>query len=156
MTAANHMLTGAVIAAAIQQPLLAIPLAMISHFPLDMIPHFGVLASNSSERNKHPFTLAVVAVDVLLVLGALILIPFAFNESVSWWVMALAMFAAWLPDLVWLAPFWHDHRGHERSKDMHWLTHFHRKIQWFEKPVGIIVELVWLVGVIALLKIMAT
>lgn len=42
MIATNHALTGAAIAVVIKQPILAIPLAFVSHFICDAIPHFGV------------------------------------------------------------------------------------------------------------------
>ncbi len=41
MTGFNHAVTGALIAGAVGNPFLAIPLAFASHFVLDAIPHFG-------------------------------------------------------------------------------------------------------------------
>ena len=40
MTATNHALTGAAIGFIVGVPAIAIPLALISHFVLDAIPHF--------------------------------------------------------------------------------------------------------------------
>lgn len=41
MTITNHLLAGSVLALAIHQPVLALPLAYASHFIMDAIPHFG-------------------------------------------------------------------------------------------------------------------
>ena len=42
MTATNHALTGATIATLVRQPYLAIPLAFLSHFFCDALPHFDI------------------------------------------------------------------------------------------------------------------
>jgi hypothetical protein len=42
MTGFNHGMAGAVIALTVKQPVLAVPLAFLSHFATDMIPHFGL------------------------------------------------------------------------------------------------------------------
>jgi hypothetical protein len=41
MTATNHVITGAILVAAIKNPVVALPLALASHFVLDYLPHFG-------------------------------------------------------------------------------------------------------------------
>lgn len=155
MTATNHMLTGAVIAAAVQQPWLVVPLAFASHFVLDAFPHFGVEESDTAERNNHPLFRLVLKVDLIILFIALIAVPILLSGSVSWWVLLLGMLAAWIPDVVWLSHFWHDHKGHVRKKPIR-LTKFHQKIQWFEKPPGIITEIIWFGGAIATLAIIAT
>jgi hypothetical protein len=154
MTATNHMLTGAVIAAAVQQPLLVVPLAFLSHFVLDMFPHFGVEESDTLARNNHPLFRAVLLADLIILFTALLLVPLLFHTAVSWWILLLGMLAAWLPDVVWLAHFWHDRKGHVRKAPIG-LTRFHQKIQWFERPHGIITEIIWFAGAITTLTIIA-
>jgi len=149
------MLTGAVIATAVQQPWLVVPLAFLSHFVLDTFPHFGIHESDSAERNAHPFFRTVLTVDLVLVFLALVLIPILFSSLVSWWVILLGMLAAYAPDVVWIAHFWHDKKGHDRKEPI-WLTKFHQKIQWFEKPPGIATEIIWLGLTISLLAYIAS
>lgn len=154
MTATNHMLTGAVIAAAVQQPILVVPLAFLSHFVLDAFPHFGVEESDSAARNNHPLFRAVLTIDLIILFLALIFVPILFHQGVSWWILLLGMLAAYAPDVVWLSHFYHDHKGHIRKEPIR-LTKFHQKIQWFERPPGLITEIIWFAGVITALTIIA-
>ncbi len=41
MTATNHAVTGAIIGLTVANPVAAVVAALLSHFILDMIPHFG-------------------------------------------------------------------------------------------------------------------
>src|SRR5882757_8996027 len=106
MTATNHMLTGAVIAAAVRQPALVVPLSFLSHFVLDMIPHFGGAAEDPKLRNNHPLFRKVLTADIVVLLAALFAVPFIFDGHVQWWVLLLGMLAAYAPDVVWLIQFW--------------------------------------------------
>jgi len=155
MTATNHMLTGAVIAAVVQQPLLVAPLAFISHFLLDMVPHFGVEESDTAERNNHPIFRTVLFIDLAILFAALLCVPILFSGEVSWWVLLLGMLSAWIPDAVWLMHYWYDYKGHVR-KEPNRLTKFHQKIQWFEEPHGLIVEVLWLTGAVAVLFVVSS
>lgn len=155
MTAANHMLTGAVIAAGIQQPLLVVPLAFLSHFFLDVFPHFGVGEADTKERDKHPLFKRVLVIDIAITVLLLLLLPFVLSGVVAWWVLILGMAVAWIPDTVWVMHFWHDHKKRERTPPL-WLTRFHQKIQWFEKPPGLVIELFWFAGMVTFLLSMAT
>lgn len=155
MTATNHMLTGAVIAAAVHQPWLVVPLALVSHFVLDSLPHFGVAEGDIRARNRHPLFRTVLAVDLAILFTALLLIPLLFSGKVSGWILLAGMLAAWLPDVVWVSHFWHDRQGHAKKEPV-WLTRFHQKIQWFERPFGLIVEVLWLAGTLAALSLIAS
>jgi hypothetical protein len=156
MTATNHMLTGAVIATAVQQPWLVVPLAFMSHFVLDSVPHFGVGGHEGDikTRNRHPLFRVVLAVDIAILCVALVLIPLLFSGKVSGWLILAGMVAAWLPDIVWVSHFWHDKKGHA-LKEPAWLTRFHQKIQWFERPPGLIAEVLWLGGTLTVLGVIA-
>jgi hypothetical protein len=138
------MMTGAVITAIVHQPLVAIPLAFLSHFVLDSLPHFGVEEGDIKRRNSHPLFRTVLALDLVILSVALIVVPLLFHLGVPWWVVLLGMIAGWLPDAVWIRHFWRDRRG--RINQPNWLTRFHQRIQWFERPQGIITEIIWLVG----------
>jgi len=142
MTATNHMLTGAVVAISIQQPWLVVPLAFISHFVLDSLPHFGINESDASIRNKDLRFLYILAMDVVLAIAFLIYVPLVLHHAVAWWVVLVGMLAAWIPDAVWVRHFMHHLRGNVHHKKSR-LSRFHQRIQWFERPPGLIVEVAW-------------
>ncbi|MET1033051.1 MAG: hypothetical protein ABWX94_00965 [Candidatus Saccharimonadales bacterium] len=144
MMASNHMLAGAVVATGVQQPLLIVPLAFASHFLLDMLPHFGVHEQDHSKRNKHPLFRYILVIDIALVVSLLAILPFVLKGAISGWALLLGMVLAWIPDAVWVHHFIHRHKG--RIIPHGWLSKFHEKIQWFERPPGIIIELVWFFG----------
>lgn len=143
MTATNHMLTGAVIAVTVRQPALAVPLAFLSHFILDALPHFGIHEDEVLKRNKHPLFRSVVGADILLVVVILIVLPLLVT-SVVWWALLLAMLAAYAPDSIWLVRFWREVRT-QTWRPGSWYARWHQKIQWSEKPWGLGIEIVWAV-----------
>jgi hypothetical protein len=136
------MLAGAVVAVGVHNPFLVAPLAIASHFLLDVMPHFGVHRGDSAQRNKHPLFRYVVSIDILLTAALLFLLPSALNADVSWWVVLLGMVFAFLPDFVWIHHFFYE-LWHKKKKQVSRLSRLHEKIQWGERPWGILVELVW-------------
>jgi hypothetical protein len=139
------MLVGAAVAVGVKQPWLVVPIAMATHFVLDLFPHFGILESDTPERNNHPLFRTILTLDIILAVLGLVFLPLVLHHIVQWWVVFIGMLAAWLPDVVWIAHFIHDKKGHIRKEPTR-LTKFHQNIQWFEKPVGIITEVVWMGG----------
>jgi len=137
------MLAGAVVAVGVQQPLLVVVIAFLSHFFMDVMPHFGVLESDTPERNKHPLFRSILVIDIVLAVALLALLPFALQGVISWWVLLLGMVFAWIPDTIWVKHYLRDRHGVKREA-MGWLSSFHQKIQWFEKPIGLVVEVLWL------------
>lgn len=145
MTATNHLLAGAVVATGLQRPFLIVPLALVTHFLLDAFPHFGIHEDDHSKRNKHPLFRFILVVDVLLSAALLVLLPFVLQGSVSWWVLTLGMVCAWIPDAIWIRHFIRQRRG-KFALPHGWLSKFHQAIQWFEKPLGIVVEIICFAG----------
>jgi hypothetical protein len=143
MTATNHAMTGAVIALIVRQPALAIPLAFASHFLLDAIPHFGIYENDVIRRNKHWLFRTVVSVDIPLFIVLLIVIPQLAASKLAWWIVFSSMVAAVLPDVIWVYRFINEVRT-KQWKPGGWYPRFHQKIQWFERPTGLIVEIGWL------------
>lgn len=142
MTAANHVLTGAVIATVIGSPVLAVPLAFASHFVLDAIPHFGIHEDDTLKRNGHWLFRSVVITDTVLTIAALAVVPIAVHSTVNAWAVLAAMVAALIPDLLWIPHFLHEVRhkvARTRTRFMLW----HQRIQWSETPLGLIIELLW-------------
>lgn len=129
MTATNHMLSGALIATVVRQPLLAVPLAFLSHFILDALPHYG----NKTLRQPHWILVsdAIAAVVVLILLGV-------FSVQQRFLQLGCALVAA-SPDLLWVPSLWAELKG--RLKPLNKVEHFLNKIQWGERTWGFLVEI---------------
>ncbi len=133
MTAINHGLTGVAIGVVFQSPI-ALPLAFFSHFVLDSIPHFGL-----PKRNK--VFLVYLFLDASATALLLLWTIFISNQAL---LLSSCILLATGPDLVWAYRWFRELKYNQpfgAFKDP--LTKFHAKIQWFEKPIGIIFELVW-------------
>lgn len=150
MTATNHALTGAVIALVVKKPELAIPLAFVSHFALDMIPHFGYKDNvDFGTALKHKLTKYVVALDPLLFI---IFLGLLLHYSAGIWIY-VAAFVAMIPDFEWLLAYY----GFERRGNKPWrsvFAKFHSNIQWCERLWGGFVEIAWYLGGLWLLSIL--
>lgn len=151
MIATNHALTGAAIVLAVKQPALALPLAFLSHFLLDAIPHFGIHEDEPVKRNGHWLFKSVVSVDVICAVAALIAVPLLFDGAVSAWLILLGMLAGIAPDSVWIYRYIYEIRT-KIVRPHGWFAAFHQRIQWSEKPWGISVELAWAVLVAAFMS----
>jgi hypothetical protein len=145
MTAINHALTGAVIGAAVHQPLLALPLAFVSHYVLDSLPHFGA-GPGFIKTNIFKFMLLA---DFCLCL--LLVIILAVSNTHHWFIISLCAFLATSPDLFWI----NNYRYALKNKLIDWKPGLHSrfasKIQWYEKPLGGLVELIWATSMSVLL-----
>ena len=144
MTAANHTVTGAVIAAAIPNPLLALPAAVLSHFILDMLPHYG-----SKDQTSRNF-LYVLAGDLAVTLSLLVSIAILQPDSYLLLVAAGALAAS--PDIIWL-PYWiAEMKGETRQRGR--LAKLLGDIQRFEKPWAMPIEAVWFLTFTAFLLLL--
>ncbi len=150
------MLSGAVVAVALHQPIFVFPAAFLSHFLLDVMPHFGIKEDHPAERNRHPLFHYIVTIDVVLALCLIVLLPLTLKESVSWWVLVISMILAMSPDLVWVRGFISEVRTKTDFDRYGWLSKWHQKIQWFEKPWGLITEVIWFGAMATLLGLLAT
>lgn len=151
MTATNHAVTGALIAAAVSNPVIGLPLALLSHFALDALPHFGAhtVAKPGSKEFKY-----ILIFDGFLTTSFLITIFFAgIAADYPWWLLPLGGFLGGIPDLMWLKHYQNDLRG----QDKHWdiVRTIHKKIQRYEVSWGWTVEAVWFVcGIILLNRVL--
>ncbi|HEX9153878.1 MAG TPA: hypothetical protein VF809_03595 [Candidatus Saccharimonadales bacterium] len=128
MIAFDHAITGAVVAFLIKRPKAAIPLAFLSHFCLDAIPHFGNIGAFSF---NNPTLLSVVAVDALLTICAIVFVILRAGEYAK--IVIVCMFAAMLPDIISI-PYMLG------IYTQNLLYAFHSSIQWFEHPIGAVSE----------------
>lgn len=134
MTTTSHALTGAMIATVVKRPYLAIPLAFLSHFVCDALPHFGLHMLFGSST-----MFAWLVVDGLALLG---FSYFFYRKKVkNLPLLAVSGFAAMSPDLAWL--YYGLQGSLHNAEAMGPLSRLHSNIQWFEHPVGILIELAW-------------
>lgn len=142
MTATNHTITGVLIGLSVHQPVVAIVLAVLSHFVLDAIPHY------SDPKLIGKKLAPVLAVDfsvALAVLGSLLVL------RPQYWLLAVVCgIAAASPDLMWFPRWVRDLLGRP-GKPLNGVMRFHSKIQWAEKPYNYPYEVVWFLGSLFLL-----
>jgi hypothetical protein len=164
MTATNHALTGALIALAVKKPELAIPLALLSHFGLDLIPHYNPpgmtkdkfvsYSASWSKKMKNPGFRLIFPIDMILFLSVLIILPLMAPPSVSSITIFLSAVAGALPDFWGGLKFLADRLFGigTKGKDDGLFTRFHVWLQWMERPWGIYIEIIWAVLVILLIQ----
>lgn len=133
MTGFNHAFTGAAIGLAVQKPLLVIPLALASHFVLDMVPHFG---GHPIYEWGHKHFFKIIALDAVLTIGGVSLAIALVPQLVL--PILLGVVCAMLPDITLI-------HYYTKGKPKQWFHNFHLGIQWFERPPGLLVEASYLV-----------
>lgn len=136
------MVAGALIATAVAQPLAAIPLAFVSHFVMDALPHYGDNNNHSWLNRNFKY---VLAIDLLL--ASAFITAILILQPASWFLLALCAIIAVSPDILWLPYFLADlrHQELEHSK----LAKLLKWIQWGERPWGIYLEGIVLIGLLA-------
>ena len=99
MTATNHILTGATIALAVNHPAVAIPLAFVSHFAWDAIPHFGDGTEDVFNRNKKRIFRIIVFTDIFFTVLTTTILLMTLSGKVSLLILLACMLASFLPDI---------------------------------------------------------
>ncbi len=143
MTATNHVLTGALLGLTIHQPLPAIALALISHFILDSLPHYG--------DTNHVMKRFLIVLSSDMTAASLLLMTLAVIQPPHWQLSLICAIVAASPDLMWLPGFTRDLRG-MAAKPKGSIQQFHKNIQWGEKRQNYPAEIVW-AGVCVLLLV---
>jgi hypothetical protein len=149
MRAINHALTGAVIGLVVTEPVLALPLAVLSHYVCDIIPHHGTPNTypHKSESLRSKWFEYSLYIDALLCFGLVVIL--AFSGLRAWLLVSICAFLAAAPDLLSINHYIKV-RQHKQWKPGIY-TSFAGKIQWFERPVGLAVEVAWAIGMIVIL-----
>lgn len=137
MTATNHALTGAIIGLTVANPWVAIPAAFLSHFICDIIPHFGV-ADEEVGKLWFRYYLAGEAFCCL----AVVLVLYSMHPA-GWVAASFAAFAATTPDFASIRQFWYAYQGRSSQYTRGVCMRFLARTQWFQRPIGAAVELVW-------------
>jgi len=137
VTGINHAVTGAVVALVVKEPLLALPIALLSHFAIDCLPHWDYKIPKHLKR-RH----LIIAAD--LVLSILLTVALAMIAGDLAWLVLACSFLAILPDAMWLSYIiWGKPSPHDSNTPLHLLRRFHFKIQWSETAHGAVVEMLW-------------
>ena len=137
MTLSNHLLTGAALAKFLPLPI-AIPVAFVSHFALDALPHFGFKTAADRMRHLKVFK-AMILLDVLTVA---IIVSWLIKEGHALWV--LVGLVAYSPDLLWIYRFTVEEQfGKVPPTKGNRFIQFHKNIQKYERPWGVAVEIVY-------------
>lgn len=104
-----HVLLGAAIATKVANPYLAVPLALLSHFILDKIPHWNPHISSETKKFGKPTkkSTTIIAVDatIALVGGSLIAYNALPNTTLAITILACCFVAA-LPDIIEIPYFY--------------------------------------------------
>ncbi|HSX06931.1 MAG TPA: hypothetical protein VLG92_04370 [Candidatus Saccharimonadia bacterium] len=144
MTAPNHALTGAVIGLTVTNPALALPLAFLSHFMCDAIPHYDMPGEDGPKRFKSKrFVYEFLVVGAGLCLAIVLLLAAARPQH--WLVAACCAFLAASPDLFWVPRFLYARRTNTEPPLNRFLR-FHLWLQWKAGPQLLWLELAWFVG----------
>lgn len=143
MTAINHALTGTVIGLAVGQPLLAIPLSVASHFVCDALPHFGLQLRQEVVFRSNGFR-NYLYVDAGLCFS-LVMVLFVAHPH-HWLLAAVCALMAAAPDFLSINRYFSIKSGKKWKPSLY--SKFAHGIQWFERPIGAVVEAAWLVTAI--------
>ena len=153
MTASSHALAGGAIGFVITNPVVALPLAFISHFVLDLLPHFGF--ATPTDRKRHPrLQRTYLLIEAIFPLSFFTTLLFL---GAPWLVIAAALISI-APDLIWPYKFFVASKPdslstpgqHTREEGLY--SYWHKRIQKFESIQGGIVELlfsgvlIWLIA----------
>jgi hypothetical protein len=148
MRAINHALTGSIIGLAVGKPVLALPLALVSHFVCDVIPHYGAGLSEAQTLRSKWFR-NLIYIDAVLCVGLVVVL--AVSRPAHWPLAVACAFAATAPDLLSVNRYIRirQHRPWQGNA----YSRFASRIQWFERPIGVVVEVMWFIAGAVLLDV---
>jgi hypothetical protein len=141
-----HAVVGAAIAVAVPNPFLAIPLAFLSHFALDMTPHWNPHISTELKKygsiTKQSKNIIYADVALSGLLSLFIASQFSSNPTLSLTILACA-FAGILPDVIEAPHFFFHYKTTFIEK---WLA-FQKSIQNDTTPFwGILTQIITLIA----------
>jgi hypothetical protein len=143
MRAINHALTGAIIGLVVGESILAAPLAVVSHFIGDAIPHHGT----GEASLKTAWFRRAIYIDALLCFGLVVVLALA--QPLHWQLAAVCAFLAAAPDFLSINHVIKARRNQKWKPNLY--GKFAKGIQWFERPVGAAVEIAWFIAAAAIL-----
>ena len=147
-----HVAVGAAIASKIPNPFIAIPLAFVSHFVLEKVPHWNPHIFSETKRFGRPTnkSITIIAIDVTtaLITGSLIAWQAMPNIGHAVTIMAASLVSV-LPDLI-EAPYFFWKMRNKTIKS--WLN-FHKALQVDTTPFwGLLTQVLTIVAAILWIK----
>jgi hypothetical protein len=138
MTGLNHAITGALVAAAINKPAIALPAALASHFAVDAIPHWNYEIKAHIARRQ-----VVMLADLALSLA--LLLSLALKVDANPYLIIAGGLLGILPDTMWLRFFITGRPAitGNPKRLINRMRQLHHWIQWSETTKGFFVELLW-------------
>ncbi|HUW24084.1 MAG TPA: hypothetical protein VMW04_00480 [Patescibacteria group bacterium] len=126
-----HALTGATLAIKIQNPWLSLPFSFLSHFLIDLLPHWNPNLKMTKKKEGlfylPPKTVILIVIDCLVGLFLSLFLTFRalpdFNRAL---IIAAGTFLAILPDLAEAPYFFFGYK----SQFVKHLIFFQKKLQW--------------------------
>lgn len=147
MTGFNHGMTGAVIALAVKNPAIAIPISFASHFVQDVVPHWNYGVSRQKDKTASFFTARFdlsLLIDFLISVTLMTILALMF-PSQKWTIWA-CMIAAASPDLMWAYYRLYLEHLKKRKPKYDPLARLHRFLQRSQTGPGFVVEIIWFVA----------
>lgn len=147
MTATSHAVIGTIIATKIGNPVLAIPIAIASHFLADIVPHWDT-GTNHKEKNTTRFIIeSFIDVTFSFILSFILINLFFPTTSISYAFFIIII--SQLPDWI-TAPYLF---FKVKIPLFVWTYHFQRKFNnRLDKPWGIITQVAVLILLIIIAK----
>lgn len=141
MLLTNHTLTGIVLGLTIDNPVALGPAAVASHLLLDMTPHFWFRKTPHDRGFREPKFLVFGTLDFIvsltLVAAICILRP---DRTIN---IIIGAVGAALPDLTYIPIIVFGQRLIYKIPGYRTMIAFLSHIQWYEKPLGLITEVIW-------------
>ena len=148
MTATGHAIIGTVIAAKIGNPAIALPLAVLSHFAADAVPHWDTATNIKSKGRQRVIIESFFDVVFSFVLSYVLIVTVFPNTNLTF--AFLAIIAAQLPDWLMSPYYFFD----IDAFPFNWAYRFQKQFDnRMDKPWGIINQVAILVSIVALAKI---
>lgn len=140
-------MTGAVIALALKNPAIAVPVSFASHFAQDVVPHWDYGVSRQKDKTANFFTARFdisLLIDFLIAVALMIILALMF-PSQKWTIWA-CMVAAACPDLMWA--YYRLYLEHLKRRKPHYdpLARLHKFLQWSQTRRGFLVEIIWFIA----------
>ena len=145
MQGLNHVVFGSLIGLTIKQPALAVPLALASHFALDVMPHYGNDPKLIWRSRRYHQRILLDGLACTAYIAWLISL-----HPPNTGLVVLCAFLALLPDLLWPITLYIKDHGLFYA-----FFKFHKSIQ-NESRQGIYVEIIWFLVTAGMVYFLAT
>ncbi len=150
MLLTNHTLTGVLLGLSIDNPALLAPTAVASHLILDTTPHFGYTTAKNGPETRAPLFIVWGALDFTASIVVTAAACYAWPARIP--QILVGVIGADLPDLVYIPMIVFGQNIYRILPFYRPMIKFLGRIQWYEKPPGIITEIVWATFMLTLLK----